>query len=581
MEQNKQIPRESGFFYEKNMRGKKITGANAVMESLIAENVDTIFGYPGGAIMPIYDALYDYKDKVRHVLVRHEQGAAHAAEGYARTSGKTGVCFATSGPGATNLVTGIADAMLDSVPLVCITGQVASHLVGSDAFQEVDVIGITTPITKWNYQITKGEEISEVMHKAFKIANSGRPGPIVIDITKDVQLNICDYISVKKTKDKQSHLKLDKKLLKQIAGIINQAERPLILAGHGILIANAEKELKLLVEKMDAPVACTLHGLTAIPVNHPNYAGMLGMHGNYAPNVLTNRADVIIALGMRFDDRVTSTTSTYARQATIVHIDIDASEFNKNVGIATSLQADAKIALEKLIPLIKKQSHTSWKEEFHKLHSQEYKQVIEHDIHPSENDRLSMSEVVNQIAELTNGKAIIVTDVGQHQMVTARYYKHTYPNHFITSGGAGTMGFALPAAIGVKVAHPEKEVIAIIGDGSFQMTLQELGTIMQENIPVKVVILNNHYLGMVRQWQELFFTKRYSFVNIDSPDFVTLAKAYNISAKKVIKKSELKKSLQQLWRSKNAYLLEIKVIKETNVFPMIPTGASVDKIRLS
>ncbi len=562
------------------MKSKNISGAKAVMESLIAEQVDTIFGYPGGAIMPIYDALYDYKDQIKHILVRHEQGAAHAAEGYARTSGKTGVCFATSGPGATNLITGIADAMLDSVPLVCITGQVASHLVGTDAFQEVDVIGITSSITKWNYQITKREEIDSIIHQAFNIAQSGRPGPVVIDVTKDAQLNLFSYQEKRTKKFNHSKKRLNKSTLDSIARLINQAERPLILAGHGILIANAETELKKFVEKTDIPVACTLHGLTSIPVDHPNYVGMLGMHGNYAPNVLTNQADVIIAIGMRFDDRVTSDTQTYAKQAKIIHIDIDASEFDKNVKTKLTLQADAKEALTNLFPLINKAQHSAWLEKFRQLYDQEHLQVITSDINRPDTQTVSMAEVIHQLSEITQGNAIIVADVGQHQMVTARYFKHTYPNHYLTSGGAGTMGFALPAAIGAKVANPDKEVIAVIGDGSFQMTLQELGTIMQENIPVKIIILNNHYLGMVRQWQELFFTKRYSFVNIDSPDFVALAKSYGIMGNTVIHKSDLKKSLQLLWKSKQAYLLEVKVVKETNVFPMIPTGAAVDEMRL-
>ena len=560
---------------------KNITGAKAVIESLMDEEVDTIFGYPGGAIMPIYDALYDYKDKVKHILVRHEQGAAHAAEGFARASGKTGVCFSTSGPGATNLVTGIADAMLDSVPLVCITGQVVSHLVGTDAFQEVDIIGITTPITKWNYQITNAVEIKPVIHKAFEIAQSGHPGPVVIDITKDAQLNLFEFQkdivkTIKQTKKVNHHHEF-----KTLAELLNKAQKPLILAGHGILISHAEEELKVLVEKTGIPVSCTLHGLTSIPVDHPNFVGLLGMHGNYAPNVLTNQADVILAIGMRFDDRVTSDSKKYAKQAKIIHIDIDESELDKNVKTNLSLLSDAKEVLTNLLPLVDKNQHGDWLGKFHKLYRQEYQQVISSDINRHNSTTISMAEVIHQLSKITEGDAIIVTDVGQHQMVTARYFNHKYPNHFITSGGAGTMGFALPAAIGVKVARPDKAVIAIIGDGSFQMTLQELGTIMQTNIPVKIVILNNHYLGMVRQWQELFFTQRYSFVDIDSPDFVALANAYNIPGKTVEKKSDLQEALQELWVSKTAYLLDIKVVKDSNIFPMIPPGAAVDEIRLA
>ncbi len=557
----------------------QITGSEAVIKSLLEENVEIIFGYPGGAIMPIYDALFHYADQIKHVLVRHEQGAAHAAEGYARITGKPGVCFATSGPGATNLVTGIADAMIDSVPLFCITGQVDSKLLGTDAFQEVDVIGITSPITKWNYQITNAKEIADVIQKAFHIAAAGRPGPVVIDITKDAQFEKVAYsYPKKKIAAIKNNVSLSK--IQKAAMMINHAKKPLILSGHGVLIAKATKELQQFAEKSDIPVACTLHGLSTFPVDNPLYAGMLGMHGNYAPNVLTNQADVIIAIGMRFDDRVTGRTKDYATQAKIIHIDIDASEFNKNIPVDIAIHADAKEALTMLIPKMKQMKHDLWISEFKKLYQKEHAAVIYHDVTPNHTQKIKMAEVIHLLARKTKGNAIIVADVGQHQMTAARYYQHTYPNYFITSGGAGTMGFALPAAIGAKIGAPETEVIAVIGDGSFQMTLQELGTIMQEKLPVKIVILNNHFLGMVRQWQQMFFEKRYSFTNMQNPDFVNIAKAYGIEGEKVEKRKTLETALDILLQSRNSFLLDIEVEKEANVFPMIPTGAAVHEMRL-
>ena len=560
---------------------KKITGSQAVMESLLHEEVDVIFGYPGGAIMPVYNALYDYRDKIRHILVRHEQGAGHAAEGYARMTGKPGVALVTSGPGATNLVTAITDAMLDSVPMVCITGQVAASLLGSDAFQEADVIGITTPITKWNYQVTNASEIPEVFAKAFHIARTGRPGPVLIDITKNAQTDSMHF-SYKKTpyiSGYQPNTIPNVKQIETAADLLNKAKRPFIFAGHGILIAKAENEIAKLAEKAGIPVAQTLHGLSVMPSDHPLYVGMLGMHGNYGPNVLTNQADVILAVGMRFDDRVTGRLSDYAKQAKIIHIDIDPAELNKNVPAYVPIVADAKTALVELLPKIKKNSHPEWMKEFKKFAKEEFNKVKNLEMHPKTGE-LTMAEVVNLLSEKTKGEAVVVADVGQHQMIAARYYQPQKPDSYITSGGLGTMGFALPAAIGVKVASPKREVIAIIGDGSFQMNIQELATLAQEGIPVKVIILNNNYLGMVRQWQELFFEKRYSFVDLKNPDFVAVSKGFFVDAKKIDQRKDLSNGLDELLNAKKPYVLEVVVKKEGNIFPMVPTGASVEEIRL-
>lgn len=553
----------------------KITGSKAVIESLIKEKVKVIFGYPGGANMPIYDALYDYKDKVRHVLVRHEQGATHAAEGYARVTGQAGVCFATSGPGATNLVTGIADAMMDSVPMVCITGQVASHLIGSDAFQETDVIGITSPITKWNYQITKVEEIPEVFAKAFFIAQNGRPGPVLIDITKDVQFKTFDFKYPKNYKVKKMLTSVpSEKIIKQAAEMINQAKKPYMIVGHGALISKASNSLTKFIERSDIPVALTLHGLGALSAFHKNYVGMVGMHGHYSPNKLTNQADVIVAVGMRFDDRVTSTISTYAPKAKVIHIDIDASEIDKNIKTYFGVVGDANAVLTRMYKFLKKNDHHNWLNEFKKLESYAKKTV---DGQPKKL-KITQQEVISMISNKTKGEAIIVADVGQNQMFAARFYQYKNPNSYITSGGLGTMGFALPAAMGVKIAAPKKQVIAVIGDGGFQMTIQEMGTIFQEKLAIKILILNNEYLGMVRQWQELFFEKRYSFTHLQNPDFISISRGYGIPAKLVTDKNKLGKAIDKFLSDDDPTLLEVRVEKENNIFPMIPSGAAVDEV---
>lgn len=559
----------------------QITGAEAVIQSLKAEGVKTIFGYPGGAIMPIYDALFDHLDEINHVLTRHEQGAIHAAQGYARTSRKTGVVFATSGPGATNLITGLADALIDSTPLVCITGQVASHLLGTDAFQETDVMGISMPVTKWNCQVTKAEDIAPTLAKAFYIASSGRPGPVLVDITKDAQFEKLDFSYEKCTavRSFQPKPKLNADQLQAASKLLNEAKKPLMIVGQGIMLSNAEEELRAFAEKTGVPVASTLLGLGAFPANHPQFVGMVGMHGNYAPNVKSNECDVLLAVGMRFDDRVTGDVSRYAKQAKVVHIDIDAAEINKIIKADAPVLADAKEALAFLTDLVEKQNHQSWLDEFHHAKENEL-QVLSKNRNKDFSDELRMDLVIDLLSQKTNGNAVIVTDVGQHQMMAAQFYQYNQIKSNVTSGGLGTMGFALPAAIGAKMANPGKQVIAIIGDGGFQMTLQELGTIMQNNIGVKIIILNNGYLGMVRQWQQMFFEKRYSFTNIQSPDFVALAASYNIKGIKVEKQEDLSHALDQLLNTENAFLLEVKVAKEDNVFPMVPTGASVAEIRL-
>lgn len=559
-----------------------ITGAEAVLRSLVAENVDTVFGYPGGAIMPIYDALYNYADKVNHILVRHEQGAVHAAQGYARTSGKVGVCFATSGPGATNLVTGLADAMIDSTPVVCITGQVSSKLLGTDAFQETDVIGISMPITKWNFQVTKTEEIPVALAKAFYIARSGRPGPVLIDITKDAQFGEAEfkYFKCQKIRSYSPHPELKMDSIDRAANLINNAKRPFMLVGQGVILSKAENELLAFAEKSGIPVASTLLGLGAFSTDHPLYMGFLGMHGNYAPNVKTNDCDVLIAVGMRFDDRVTGDVSRYAKQAKIIHIDIDSSEINKIVKTEVAIHADAKEALAALTIRVEEKKYPEWLNEFKECSEKEYNTVIKNELHLEEKG-LKMAQVVNLLSEKTKGEAVIVTDVGQHQMVTSRYYQYKKSNSNITSGGLGTMGFALPAAIGAKLGNPKRDVIAIIGDGGFQMTIQELGTILQSEVDVKIIILNNNFLGMVRQWQELFFEKRYSFTEIANPNFTGIAKAYGIESSTVSEPSAINNALDKMLKHKGTYLLEVIVEKEGNVFPMVPQGAAVSEIRLS
>ncbi|MFT4092361.1 MAG: biosynthetic-type acetolactate synthase large subunit [Niabella sp.] len=559
-----------------------MSGSKAVIECLLAEDTEVIFGYPGGAIMPIYDALYDYKDKVEHILVRHEQGGIHAGQGYARTSGKTGVVFATSGPGATNLVTGLADAQIDSTPLVCITGQVFAHLLGTDAFQETDVINITMPVTKWNYQITDPNEIPSVLAKAFYIAKSGRPGPVLIDITKNAQLQEFEFRGYEKCNHVRSYRPapiVRKEYIEQAAQLINKAEKPFVIFGQGVILGGAEKEFAAFIEKGNFPAAWTIMGESAIPTDHPLGVGMLGMHGNYGPNVLTNECDVLIAVGMRFDDRVTGRLDKYAKQAKIIHLDIDPAEVDKNVKTTVPVWGDCKETLPLLTNLIEARDHTNWLQEFKKYAAEEEKQCIQPEMHP-EGDIMSMAEVLNVLNELTNGDAVIVTDVGQHQMVACRYAKFNKSRSNITSGGLGTMGFGLPAAIGAKYGAPDRTVVAIIGDGGFQMTLQELGTIMQFGAAVKILILNNEFLGMVRQWQQLFHDRRYSFVNITSPDFVMLAKSYGIEGNKIDKREDLKTALKRMLDHDGSYLLEIMVGKENNVFPMVPQGCSVAEIRL-
>ncbi len=559
-----------------------LSGAEALILSLLEEGVEHIFGYPGGAIMPVYDALYDYTAQVEHILVRHEQGGIHAAQGYARASGKVGIVFATSGPGATNLVTGLADAMIDSTPLVCITGQVYAHLLGTDAFQEADVVSITAPVTKWNYQITNADEIPEVLAKAFYIAKSGRPGPVLVDITKNAQLQKfafkgytpCDHIRSYRPKPIVRN-----EYIEQAAALINAAEKPFVLWGQGVILGNAEQEFKAFIEKSGIPAAWTIMGAGALPSDHVQNVGMLGMHGNYGPNVLTNECDVLIAIGMRFDDRVTGRLDKYARQAKVIHLDIDPSEIDKNVKTTVPVWGDCKETLPLLTKLVAAKSHAAWLQQFKDYEQQEIDVVIREELFPTSNG-ITMGEVVQQLNEITGGEAIIVTDVGQHQMVACRYAKLNHTRSNITSGGLGTMGFALPAAIGAKVGAPNRTVVAVIGDGGFQMTLQELGTIMQSNIGVKILILNNEFLGMVRQWQELFHDRRYSFVNIASPDYVQVAKGYGISGIKVAERDHLRAALEQMLSHEGSFLLEVMVTKENNVFPMVPQGCSVSEIRL-
>ena len=559
----------------------KISGAEAVIRCLIEEDVNLIYGYPGGAIMPIYDELYKFKDKLNHVLTRHEQGATHAAQGYARVSGKVGVVTATSGPGATNLVTGIADAQIDSTPMVCITGQVASHLLGSDAFQETDIIGISTPVTKWNCQITKAVDIPKIIAKAFYIAKSGRPGPVLIDITKDAQFEMMNF-KYKKCKSIRSYKPTPDYSLKDInnaVSLINSAKKPLIVWGQGVILGNAENEFKEFIEKTGIPAAWTILGLSALPTEHPLNVGMVGMHGNYGPNVLTNQCDLLIAIGMRFDDRVTGNLDTYAKQAKIIHLEIDPAEVNKNVDVDIAVLGNVKNTLPLLTKNATKNSHKDWLSKFQSYYKVEYEKVIKDDIHPTKHG-LTMGEVVREINEASNGNAIIVTDVGQHQMVACRYASFKQSKSNVTSGGLGTMGFALPAALGAKMGAPKREVVAIIGDGGYQMTIQELGTIFQTGSAVKIVVLNNEYLGMVRQWQQMFFEKRYASTEMINPDFVAIAKGYYIDAKKVEKRQELKSSIKKMLNSNKPYFLEVKVEKEANVFPMIPSGASVSDVRL-
>ncbi|MCF8274056.1 MAG: biosynthetic-type acetolactate synthase large subunit [Flavobacteriaceae bacterium] len=567
---------------EMAQKTERITGSEAIIRCLLEEGVEILYGYPGGAIMPVYDELYKFRDKIHHVLTRHEQGATHAAQGYARISGRVGVAMATSGPGATNLITGIADAQIDSTPIVCITGQVASHLLGSDAFQETDIVGISTPVTKWNHQVTKASEIPEVIAKAFYIAKSGRPGPVLIDITKDAQFEEFDF-SYKKCTGIRSYNpvpKINIDAIKSAAALINQAKKPMIIWGQGVILGKAETELKAVIEKAGIPAAWTILGASALPTSHPLNIGMVGMHGNYAPNRLTNECDVLIAIGMRFDDRVTGNLNTYAKQAKIIHFEIDPAEVDKNVKTDIAVLGDSKASLATILPLLNKNSYPEWLQEFKDLYNIEFEKVIKNDLHPTK-EGLTMGEVLNEINIQSKGNAAIVSDVGQHQMIACRYADFNITKSNITSGGLGTMGFALPAAIGAKMAAPEREVVAIIGDGGFQMTIQELGTVLQQKLALKIVVLNNEFLGMVRQWQQLFFDKRYASTEMTNPDFVTIAKGYYINSKRVKTREELADAVKEMIASKEAYFLEVCVEKEDNVFPMIPSGASVSDIRLS
>jgi len=560
---------------------ERISGSEAIVRCLLAEGVEVLYGYPGGAIMPVYDELYKYEGQINHVLTRHEQCAAHAAQGYARISGKVGVAMATSGPGATNLITGIADAQIDSTPMVCITGQVPSHLLGSDAFQETDIVGISTPVTKWNHQVTKASQIPEIIARAFYIAKSGRPGPVLIDITKDAQFEEFDF-EYKKCTGVRSYVpvpKTDEAAISAAAEIINNAKKPMIVWGQGVILGKAEEELKAVIEKTGIPAAWTILGASAIPTSHPLNIGMVGMHGNYAPNVLTNECDVLIAIGMRFDDRVTGKLDEYATQAKIVHFEIDPSEIDKNIKTDVAVLGDARDSLSKLLKLLNSNSHPEWLQKFKDLYDIEYEKVIKNDLHPT-TEGLTMGEVIKEINIQTKGEAAIVSDVGQHQMIACRYANFNVSKSNITSGGLGTMGFALPAAIGAKMAAPDREVVAIIGDGGYQMTIQELGTIFQNKVPVKIVVLNNEFLGMVRQWQQLFFDKRYASTEMVNPNFVAIAKGYYLEAQKVTKREDLASAVKEMIDSDEPYFLEVCVEKENNVFPMVPSGASVSDIRL-
>ncbi|NHE58397.1 biosynthetic-type acetolactate synthase large subunit [Cyclobacterium plantarum] len=564
------------------MNDSRIRGAEIVIKSLVAENARYIFGYPGGAIMPVYDALYDYMDHIQHILTRHEQGAIHAAQGYARVSGQVGVCMATSGPGATNLITGIADALIDSTPLVCITGQVASHLLGTDAFQETDVVGISMPGTKWNIQVRKVEDIAPAIAKGFHIARSGRPGPVLIDITKDAQtaLGEFNYVPCLNIRSYRPYPKLEDSIIVQAANLINQAKKPYVLFGQGVILGKAEKALQEFLDKSGIPAACTLLGTGALSEDHPNYVGKLGMHGNYGPNILTNQCDVLIAVGMRFDDRVTGDVKRYAKQAKVIHLELDPAEINKNVKCEVAVLGDCRISLEKLTEKVEKRSHPEWIKAFRELEAEEKRVVVGNDLSPTKVG-LTMGEVIRHINEFKSDDAILVTDVGQHQMVAWRYFEYKTTRTQVTSGGLGTMGFALPAALGAQLHDFNRQVICVVGDGGIQMTIQELGTIMQTQAPVKVVLLNNNFLGMVRQWQQLFFDKRYSFTELDNPDFIKIAEAYNFKVQKVDIRGDLRQAVAEMFVHEGPYFLEVVVEKEDNVFPMIASGSSVEEVRLS
>ena len=559
------------------MSKEKLSGSVALMRSLEHEGVKTLFGYPGGAIMPVFDALYDHRDRLNHILVRHEQGAAHAAQGFARVSGEVGVCLVTSGPGATNTITGIADAMIDSTPIVVIAGQVGAGLLGTDAFQEVDLVGVTQPISKWNYQIRRAEDVAWAVARAFYIARSGRPGPVVLDFAKNAQVDMTDYepVNVDFIRSYDPDPETDSTAVAEAVALINAAKRPLVLVGQGVELGNAQKELQNFVEKADIPCGCTLLGLSALPSNHRLNKGMLGMHGNLGPNVKTNECDVLIAVGMRFDDRVTGKLETYAKQAKIIHLDVDPSEIGKNVAVDVPVLGNCKRTLSLLTELIQPQKHEEWIASFKPYEEKEFNQVIEKEVFPKEGP-INMGEVVNAVSEATHNEAILVTDVGQNQMMACRYFKFTKPRSIVTSGGMGTMGFCLPAAIGATFGRPDRTVCAFMGDGGLQMTMQELGTVMEQKSPVKIILMNNNYLGNVRQWQAMFFNRRYSFTPMMNPDYMQIASAYGIASRRVMSREELNDGIQEMLSTDGPFLLEVCVVEEGNVLPMTPPGSSVN-----
>lgn len=563
------------------MSKQNISGAEALMRSLEAQGVDTLFGYPGGAITPVFDALYHHRDKLNHILVRHEQGAAHAAEGYARSSGKVGVCLVTSGPGATNTVTGIADAMMDSTPMVVIAGQVVTSLLGTDGFQEVDLVGITQPITKWSYQIRSAKDVPWAVARAFYIASSGRPGPVVLDFAKDAQILSAEYepVSLDYIRSYVPVPDTDNETVKAAAEIINNAERPLVLVGQGVELGNAQEELKAFLEKADMPAGCTMLGLSVLPTDYPLNKGMLGMHGNLGPNVNTNNCDVLIAVGMRFDDRVTGNLNTYAKQAKIIHFDIDPSEINKNVRVDLAVLGDCKYTLAEVTKLLKPNKHTEWLDTFKPYEEQEYKRVICPEVYPTTGP-LNMGEVIRAVSEASNNEAILVTDVGQNQLMSVRYFKYSKERSVITSGGQGTMGFGLPAAVGATFGRPDRTVCVFMGDGGLQMNIQELGTVMEQQAPVKIIVLNNNYLGNVRQWQAMFFDRRYSFTPMMNPDYMKIASAYNIPSRRVIERKDLQSAIEEMLTTDGPFLLEACVIEEGNVLPMTPPGGCVNEMLL-
>ena len=561
---------------------EKISGADALIRSLICEGVDMVFGYPGGSIIPVYDRLYDYQDRLKHILVRHEQGATHAAQGYARVTGRPGVVIVTSGPAATNIITGVGDALMDSTPMVVITGQVATPFLGFDAFQETDVVGITQPLSKWSCQVRRAEDIPRAVARAFYIAANGRPGPVVIDLTKDAQVGMMEfeYEKCNFIRSYNPYPEISGKDVEKVAELINEAERPMILSGHGVMISGAEQELAALAEKADIPVAATLLGLSTMASDHPLYKGMLGMHGNIGPNVNTNRADLLIAVGMRFDDRITGNVKNYAPQAKIVHIDIDASEFDKNIATTATIHGDARAALSALLPLVKERKHSEWLSTFDEPERVEFEKVVKREVYPSEG-RMTMGEVVNKVSEATGNRAVVVTDVGQNQMFSARYSRFSVPRSMVTSGGLGTMGFGLPAAIGAKMGAPDRTVCFFTGDGGLQMTIQELGTILEYQTDVKIILLNNNFLGNVRQWQSLFFNNRFSQTPLVNPDFVMIANAYGISGENVETRDQLDAAIDRMVKHDGAYLLNVNIDETDMIFPMTPAGANVDHIMLT